>query len=42
VVADVGQTLNSSVTYQQLVLDKPDVRALLAEPATLAGRKVRP
>lgn len=26
VVADVGQTLNSSVTYQQLVLDKPDVR----------------
>jgi hypothetical protein len=26
VVADVGQTYNSSVTYQQLVLDKPDVR----------------
>ena len=25
VVADVGQTLNSSVTYQHLVASKPDV-----------------
>jgi hypothetical protein len=29
VVADVGQTLNSSVTYQQLVLDKPDAVAFI-------------
>lgn len=27
VVADIGQTLNSSITYQHLVDDKPDVRS---------------
>jgi hypothetical protein len=26
VIADVGQTYNSSVTYQHMVADKPDVR----------------
>ena len=33
VVADVGQTVNSSITYMHLVQDNPDVRS----PARMAG-----
>ena len=33
VVADVGQTYNSSVTYQHLVADNPDVSALVLSSA---------
>lgn len=38
VVADIGQTANSSVTYQQLVADKPDVSAPRACLHGLTGR----
>lgn len=37
-VADIGQTYNSSITYQHLVADNPDVSAPVAPflPQTLA------